>query len=337
MKPLVISSGDPSGIGLEIVLKAWLLRHSLKLPPFFVIVDPALIKKRIAFLQLDVPIQKITAEQTLSVFPTALPIVSLKNSQIDQIALPSKNNARGIIESIERSVEYVINGRASGLVTCPISKQTLYEAEFTFPGHTEFLAYLAKRYHHKTFKPVMMLAGPNLRTIPITVHIALDQVPKVLTTKTIVETALIAEKDMKYRFRIEKPRLIIAGLNPHAGEGGAMGKQENTIIMPAIDILQKKGVVVSGPAPADTLFHEKARCNYDVALCMYHDQALIPVKTIGFDDTVNVTLGLPFIRTSPDHGTAFDIADKNIASPKSFIAALKLADELTKNSMHYDH
>ncbi|MET3589437.1 4-hydroxythreonine-4-phosphate dehydrogenase [Bartonella silvatica] len=334
MTALVVSSGDPSGIGPEIALKAWNLRMMRQVPPFVLIADPNIMRSRARFLQIDIEIESVSINNAVKNFQAALPIIPLKNQQSDQRGLPSPHNAAGIIESIERSVQFIQSGHACALVTCPIAKKNLYDAGFEFPGHTEFLANLAYKISNKYYHPVMMLSGPRLKTVPITVHIPFKEVPSHLTHHLIIQTARITESDLRKRFRITSPRLAVAGLNPHAGEEGAMGKEDIEIIIPAIEYLKKKGLNIVGPLPADTMFHEQARKMYDAALCMYHDQALIPVKTLDFDTTVNVTLGLPFIRTSPDHGTAFDIADKGIASPESFIAALKLANQLAENSVN---
>lgn len=331
MLPLAISSGDPSGIGLEITLKAWLLRKSLKLAPFFIIGDRDIIIKRAHNLSLDIKTHLTSIHNLAQNFDNSLPILPLSHKQIDKVGKPLKHNAAGIIEAIERGVSLIFAKKARALVTCPIAKKNLYEAGFQFPGHTEFLSALSHQHTGKLVKPVMMLAGPQLKTVPITVHIPLKQVPQHLSQNLITEIASICHYDLIHKFGMKKPRIVIAGLNPHAGESGAMGNEEKDIIEPAIDILRTKGIDIIGPLPADTMFHKRARAQYDVALCMYHDQALIPVKTIGFDETVNVTLGLPFIRTSPDHGTAFDIAGKNIALPDSLIAAIQLADQLSKN------
>ncbi|MHC5306818.1 4-hydroxythreonine-4-phosphate dehydrogenase PdxA [Bartonella sp. LJL80] len=332
MLPLAVSSGDPAGIGPEIALKAWSLRHSADVPAFVILADPDVLRERAKLLDFSVPLQIVSSDNPEFDFTNALPVIALESRQKACAGQPHVGNAAGVIEAIERGAKLTLEGHSKGLVTCPIAKKTLYDAGFKFPGHTEFLAALAERLTGKAVQPVMMLAGPELSTIPITVHIPLEDVSRVLTTDLIVETALITAADLQSRFGLAAPRIAVAGLNPHAGESGSMGEQEQNIIIPAIEILRKKGVDIIGPMPADTMFHERARKAYDVALCMYHDQALIPVKTIGFDDTVNVTLGLPFIRTSPDHGTAFDIADRGIASPDSFIAALKLANRLAENS-----
>ena len=340
LPPLAVSSGDPAGIGLEIALKAWLLRQSRDIPPFFVLADPDMTNETISALKFNVPLKIVEPDAltgVVSLFHDNFPVLKLDNRQSGKPGHPSSKNAAGIVEAIERGAHLVNAHKASALVTCPIAKNVLYDAGFHFPGHTEFLADLAKQMNGKTYQPVMMLWGPELKTIPVTVHIALEKVPGSLSEDLLVSTGLIVAHDLRERFGINKPRLAIAGLNPHAGERGAMGKEESTIIEPAIEILRSHGIDVTGPFPSDTMFNVRARKNYDVALCMYHDQALIPVKTIGFDDTVNVTLGLPFIRTSPDHGTAFDIAGKGIASPDSFIAALKLAQTLATNARHHDN
>ncbi|WP_375665872.1 4-hydroxythreonine-4-phosphate dehydrogenase PdxA [Bartonella sp. TT121SHDZB] len=333
MTALVVSGGDPAGIGPEIALKAWSLRVTRQVPPFVLLADPDVIRSRARFLQIDVEVESVLISNPVKNFQNAFPIIPLKNKQSDQVGIPSSNNAAGIIEAIKRSVQLIQSGHACALITCPITKKNLYDAGFQFPGHTEFLADLAHKAFHKCYHPVMMLVGPRLKTVPITVHIPFKDVPSQLTRHLIIQAALITERDLKTRFKITSPRLAVAGLNPHAGEGGAMGKEDIEVITPTIEYLKQKGLNITGPLPADTMFHECARKTYDAALCMYHDQALIPVKTLDFDTTVNVTLGLPFIRTSPDHGTAFDIADKGLASPESFIAALKLANQLAKNNL----
>jgi len=269
-----------------------------------------------------------TPAQAARVFHGALPVVPLVARFVDSPGRPDPANAAGTVEAIERAVADCLAGHAAAVVTCPIAKKPLYDAGFGFPGHTEYLAHLASLHSGVEVTPVMLLAGPELRTVPVTIHIALAEVPKALTTELIVTTGRITAADLASRFGIAKPRLAIAGLNPHAGEGGAMGSEDERIIGPAIDILRALGIDAFGPLPADTLFHARARAGYDVAICMYHDQALIPAKALAFDEAVNVTLGLPFIRTSPDHGTAFDIAGQGVARADSLIAALKLASKL---------
>jgi 4-hydroxythreonine-4-phosphate dehydrogenase len=255
-------------------------------------------------------------------------VVPLAARFTDNPGRPDPANAAGTIEAIDRAVADCLAGHAAAVVTCPIAKKPLYDAGFGFPGHTEYLAHLASLHTGGAVTPVMLLAGPELRTVPVTIHIALAEVPKVLTTELIVAISRITAADLASRFGIARPRLALAGLNPHAGESGAMGTEDERIIRPAVEILRAQGIDAFGPLPADTMFHARARAGYDVAICMYHDQALIPAKALAFDEAVNVTLGLPFIRTSPDHGTAFDIAGKGIARPDSLIAALKLARRL---------
>ncbi|RWA98980.1 4-hydroxythreonine-4-phosphate dehydrogenase PdxA [Mesorhizobium sp.] len=325
---LALSAGDPSGVGPEIAIAAWQARDSAGVPPFYLIADPALIAARARLLGADVPITETVPAEAERVFGRALPVMPLAARFVDDPGRPDPANAAGIIEAIDRAVDDCLGGRAAAVVTCPIAKKPLYDAGFRFPGHTEYLAHLATLHTGAQAMPVMMLAGPELRTVPVTIHIALREVPEALTTDLIVATARITAADLEYRFGIAKPRLAVAGLNPHAGEGGAMGAEDERIIRPAIERLRAEGIDAFGPLPADTLFHARARAGYDVALCMYHDQALIPAKALAFDEAVNVTLGLPFIRTSPDHGTAFDIAGKGIARTDSLIAALRLARRL---------
>ncbi|WP_395383122.1 4-hydroxythreonine-4-phosphate dehydrogenase PdxA [Mesorhizobium sp. UC22_110] len=329
--PLALSVGDPSGIGPEIALAAWERRKESGVPAFYLLADPILLAARGRRVGATATIAETTPEKANAVFQDALPVVPLEAKFLDTAGHPDPVNAKGVIEAIDRTVADCLAGRAAGVVTCPIAKKPLYDAGFGFPGHTEYLAHLATRHSGRTVMPVMLLAGPDLRTVPVTIHMPLATVPKVLTTELIVETARITARDLKGRFGIEAPRLAIAGLNPHAGEGGSMGKEDLEIVAPAVQALRSAGIDARGPLPADTLFHRRARAGYDVALCMYHDQALIPAKTLAFDEAVNVTLGLPFVRTSPDHGTAFDIAGSGIARPDSLIAALKLAAELAGN------
>ena len=313
---LALTSGDPSGIGPEIAAAAWRRRREDAVPPFYLLGDPALMRARAP----DVRLALVEPREAANVFSEALPVVPLKAGFTDAAGLPDTANAAGIIEAIERAVADVAAGRADALVTCPIAKKPLYDAGFAYPGHTEFLGHLAGGA-----RPVMMLAGPSLRAVPVTVHIALAEVPRRLTSEAIVETAVITARDLSRKFAVARPRLAIAGLNPHAGENGAMGREDEEIVRPAVEALRARGIDARGPLPADTMFHARARATYDAAVCMYHDQALIPAKALAFDETVNVTLGLPFIRTSPDHGTAFDIAGKGVARPDSLIAALKMA------------
>lgn len=329
---LALSVGDPSGIGPEIAIAAWRTRHLSGLPSFYLLADPALMAARARRLGADIPIIEASPADAANTFQDALPVVPLAARLVDSPGLADPANAEGTIEAIDRAVADCLAGHAAAVVTCPIAKKPLYDAGFRFPGHTEYLAHLASRHTGADVRPVMLLAGPELRTVPVTIHIALAEVPRQLTSELIVTTARITAHDLASRFGINRPRLAIAGLNPHAGEGGSMGHEDDRIIRPAVEVLRVEGIDAVGPLPADTLFHARARAAYDVALCMYHDQALIPAKALAFDEAVNVTLGLPFIRTSPDHGTAFDIAGKGIARADSLIAALKLARRLADGS-----
>jgi 4-hydroxythreonine-4-phosphate dehydrogenase len=325
--PLAVTMGDPAGVGPELVLRAWLARSSAS-PAFFVLADPAALAGLARRLDLAVPLAEATPAEAAAAFPRALPVAPLAARADAAPGAPSPAFAAATIESIERAVGYVKSGAARAVVTNPIAKATLYAAGFKFPGHTEFLGALAKRDWGGAAQPVMMIWSEALAVVPITIHVALDDVPRMLTRDLIVSTARIVAADMNSRFGVARPRLAFAGLNPHAGEGGAMGREEIDTIAPAIEALRGEGLDVVGPLPADTMFHAAARARYDVALTMYHDQGLIPAKTLAFDSGVNVTLGLPFVRTSPDHGTAFDIAGQGVASPTSLIAALRLAARL---------
>lgn len=326
--PIAVTIGDPSGIGPELAIRSWLLRDVRDCPPFYVLGDPAQLGARAAAIGATLAVAEVDPSETAAAFGRALPIVPLKNCLAESPGRPDTENAAGITESIERAVDDCFGGRAAAMVTNPIAKKPLYDAGFRFPGHTEFLGHLAERARGQTYLPVMMLAGPALRTVPVTIHVPLSEVPPLLTTHLIVSTARVVAADLRSRFAIARPRLAVAGLNPHAGEDGAMGDEDIRVVKPAVAALNAEGIEATGPHPADTMFHERARATYDAAICMYHDQALIPVKTLAFDETVNVTLGLPFIRTSPDHGTAFDIAGTGKARPDSLIAALKLAAKL---------
>ncbi|WP_210340219.1 4-hydroxythreonine-4-phosphate dehydrogenase PdxA [Microvirga splendida] len=325
---LLLTQGDPAGIGPELALRAWLLRKEHALPPFAVLSDPAFLERVAQSQGWDVPIIAVETAQIPKVFPKALPVLPLSVSVAAQPGRPDAGAAASVVESIERAVQLVRQGAASALVTNPIAKHVLYEAGFRHPGHTEYLAALASEGTNETFHPVMMLWSEQLAVVPVTVHIPLANVPSALTTDLIVLTGRIVARELRERFGIANPRLALAGLNPHAGENGAMGAEDGGVIAPAIDILRQEGIEAAGPLPADTMFHARARSRYDAALAMYHDQALIPIKTIAFDEAVNVTLGLPFVRTSPDHGPAFDIAGQGIARPDSLIAAIKLAARL---------
>ncbi|MFB9951187.1 4-hydroxythreonine-4-phosphate dehydrogenase PdxA [Rhizobium puerariae] len=331
-RPLALTQGDPAGIGPDITLAAWVARDRYALPPFLFLGDPAVLKSRADLLDLDVPIREADAENALSVFADALPVLPISAGAEVAAGEPHVATAKGTIGAIEKAVSLAFEGRVAGTVTNPIAKSILYQAGFGFPGHTEFLADLAEKATGRKALPVMMLSGPKLRAIPVTIHIPIKDVPSALTTSLIEETCRIAHHDLKTRFGIAQPRLAVAGLNPHAGEDGSIGREDQDVIHPAVFKLRAEGIHVFGPLPADTMFHDEARARYDVAVCMYHDQALIPAKALGFDTSVNVTLGLPFIRTSPDHGTAFGIAGQGIARETSLVEAIRLAGELAEKA-----
>lgn len=327
--PLAITLGEPAGIGLDLILQSWLQRRARGLPPFFVAGDPDCLARRADLLGLDVAIETCAEKDTPAVFPNALPVVPTGHATRGLPAEPSSADAEGVIASIDACVIAVRSGSARAVVTAPIHKRTLYAAGFSHPGHTEYLGTLAERLFGVTATPIMMLAGPELRTVPVTVHIPLRDVPATLTPTMIVTAGQIVARDLVDRFGIENPRIAVTGLNPHAGEGGALGHEDELIVAPAVGELQLRKIDARGPFPADAIFSAAARKTYDVVLAMYHDQALIPVKTLAFDETVNVTLGLPFVRTSPDHGTAFDLAGTGRARPESFLASIAMADRMT--------
>ena len=318
--PLAVSMGDPAGIGPEIVAAAWATRIVERLPPFFAIGD-----RRALEAVWNGPIATLSAPgDAAAAFNTALPLVQVDDPGEIIPGDPNLAGARCALDSLEIAVGLARNGFAGGIVTGPVSKAQLYAIGFNYPGQTEFVA---ERCGIATSNAVMMLAGPTLRTVPITVHMALADVPRLLTTELIVAKARVTARALIRDFGIARPRLVFAGLNPHAGESGTLGREELDVIRPAMEQLLAEDMDVRGPLPADSMFHVAVRSQYDAAMCMYHDQALIPLKTLHFDDGVNVTLGLPIVRTSPDHGTAFDIAGKELASPKAMIAAIRMAGE----------
>jgi len=323
-KPLALTLGEPAGIGPDIAIAAWLQRAELKLPAFYLTGDRDFLGRRAKVLGLDVELKDVRAEDAVAAFPDALPVVATGQLATAQPGHPDDSSADAAIGSIRHAVGDVIAGQAAAVVTNPIAKSVLYRAGFRHPGHTEFLAELASG-DGKPPQPVMLLWSPALAVVPVTIHLSVRDALEQLSSDLIVSTARIVVADLKRRFGVARPRLAISGLNPHAGEDGSLGVEEQTIIAPAIETLRGDGINVRGPLPADTMFHEAARKTYDCAICMYHDQALIPAKTLAFEEAVNVTLGLPFIRTSPDHGTAFDIAGTGRANPSSLIAALRLA------------
>ena len=318
--PLAICMGDPAGIGPEVVARAWALRHEHNLPSFFAIGD-----RRALTAVWDGPVATLdNPTDAATAFGDALPLVQVDDPGDIIPGQPNLAGARCALDSLELGVGLARNAMASGLVTGPVSKAQLYQIGFNYPGQTEFVA---ERCGVAESRAVMMLAGPTLRTVPLTVHVPLSEVPRAITRELILTRARIVARALIRDFGLPNPRLAVAGLNPHAGEKATLGREEAEIIAPAIAELQAEGLDIVGPLAADTMFHPPARARYDAALCMYHDQALIPLKTLHFDDGVNTTLGLPIIRTSPDHGTAFNIAGTGTATPAAMIAAIRLAAE----------
>jgi 4-hydroxythreonine-4-phosphate dehydrogenase len=329
--PLALTMGEPAGIGPDVTLAAWARRDEYRLPAFYCLGDPALYADLARRLNLDVPVETTSPGDAAAVFARALPVVQLSAPVKAVPGSPSPATAQSVIEAIARAVGDVRAGLAGAVVTCPIAKKVLFDAGFRHPGHTEFLGTLSATWTGKPARPVMMLAGPEPKTVPVTIHIPLHDVAGALTSALIVDTARIVADELRRRFATPAPRLAVAGLNPHAGENGAFGDEDDRIIRPAVETLRAEGIDARGPLSSDAMFHAKARSTYDAAICMYHDQALIPAKTISFTETVNVTLSLAFIRTSPDHGTAFDIAGSGKADAASLAAALRLAAELVRN------
>lgn len=333
LPPLAVTSGEPAGIAAEITIKAW---HETRLDEaaFFVIGDPDLLAATAANLGIATEIAAIErAEEALSCFKRAIPVLRTPLAARVSPGVPDARNAHAVLASIQRAVELVRAGQAAAIVTNPIHKGVLYEAGFRHPGHTEYLAELAG----SGTRPVMMLACRELRVVPVTVHLSLSEAVRSLTREEIVACGAITARALQTDFGVAEPVIAVAGLNPHAGEGGHLGREEIDIIGPAIDDLRAQGIRVRGPAPADTLFHARARAGVDAVICMYHDQALIPLKTIDFDGGVNVTLGLPFVRTSPDHGTAFDIAGVGKASAASLVTSLRFAAEMASRRAAASH
>jgi 4-hydroxythreonine-4-phosphate dehydrogenase len=331
-RPLALTLGEPAGIGADITLAAWRRRSELALPPFYLLADPVDLARRAKRLALDVPIAVVEPAAAASAFGTALPVVDIGVAVTAEPGRPDPSSAPAALAAIHRAVADVEAGLAAAIVTNPVAKNVLYRSGFAEPGHTEYLAKLAQGRAGKPLHPVMMLWSPELAVVPVTIHLPLREVVARLSTHLIVETGRIVARDLVARFGLARPRLVVAGLNPHAGEDGALGKEDLDLVRPAVERLQADGIDARGPLPADTLFHAAARASYDAALAMYHDQALIPIKTLAFDHAVNVTLGLPFVRTSPDHGTAFDIAGTGRADATSLVAALALAARLSARS-----
>ncbi len=326
--PLALTMGEPAGVGGDITLKIWAERRASGVPPFVLLDSPDRLIALAARLGLDVPVLAVaSAAEAVGCFDSALPVFPVELAASVVAGRPDPANGAAVIASIDRAVALVQAGEAAAVVTNPIQKSSLYAAGFRHPGHTEYLAHLAGLAE----EPIMMLASAELRVVPVTIHVSLREAVNQLTTAAILHAGRVTAAALRRDFGIDQPRLAVAGLNPHAGEGGAMGREEIDIITPAIDALRAEGIAAFGPRPSDTLFHAAARSGFDAALCMYHDQALIPLKTIDFDSGVNITLGLPFVRTSPDHGTALDIAGTGRASAVSLLAALRTAAAMADN------
>jgi 4-hydroxythreonine-4-phosphate dehydrogenase len=332
MRPLALTLGEPAGIGPDLALALWRERASLAVPPFFLMGDPEFLAARARSLGLAVEIAECAPAEAGRHFATALPVLSLGMRATASPGKPDGTSAACARAAIERAVALVQAGEASAVVTNPIAKSVMAEAGFRFPGHTEFLAQLAAQPGAAPPLPVMLIWSEELAVVPVTIHVPLAEVPRLLTTDLIAETGRIVAREMTLRFGVAQPRLAVCGLNPHAGEHGWLGREDEEIVRPAVERLKAEGISASGPHPADTLFHRAARANFDVALGMYHDQVLVPAKTLAFERAANVTLGLPFVRTSPDHGTAFDLAGTGKGDPTSLLHALKLARRLADAS-----
>jgi 4-hydroxythreonine-4-phosphate dehydrogenase len=333
VQPLALTLGEPAGIGPDLALAIWRRRAELDIPPFYIVGDTDFLGRRARQLGLRVPIETVNPDRAVAVFHAALPVVALDVAVTAEPGRPDGSSAPAAIAAIRRGVADVMAGSAAAIVTNPVAKNVLYNSGFAEPGHTEFLATLVQEACGKTLHPVMMLWSPELAVVPVTIHLPLKEIFEHLSVGLVVEAGRIVAHDLVTRFGLARPRLAIAGLNPHAGEAGMLGEEDRAIVAPAVAALRAEGIDANGPLPADSMFHAQARSSYDAALCMYHDQALIPIKTLAFDHAVNVTLGLPFVRTSPDHGTAFDIAGKGTADPTSLIAALRLAARLAGSAV----
>lgn len=327
--PFAITAGDPAGIGPEIIGKSWQVRDTYKLHPFFAIGDANIFK-----LHWDGPVTIISSpDEALECFGNALPVMHIGDCDNISLGEPNLSGAHIAFQALEHAVGLTRNGNAKAVITAPVSKKQLYDVGFTHPGQTEFIA---ERCGISKSNATMMLAGPSLRVVPMTTHIALQDVAKILTEDMIRNCIISTHNGLIRSFGIDDPIIAIAGLNPHAGEEGTMGNEEISLLIPVIEELNAKGYRILGPLPADTMFHTEARARYDAAICCYHDQALIPLKTLYFHEAVNLTLGLPIIRTSPDHGTAFNIAGKNIARADSMVAAIKMAENIAHARKIYE-
>lgn len=335
--PLVVTLGDPAGIGPEITVKSWQALRDSKQHAFALIAPPAVINAALKNAGMPPAASLSHVSEAAEIFEQSLPIIPIEGFAPDA-GKPNSKTAPAITSSIETAVTLCLSGDAGGMVTNPIAKHVLYDAGFKFPGHTEYLGALTQHATMATPRgPVMMLSGGGLRVALATVHLALSEAAATLSQAHIIDSARVMHHALKQDFGIKTPRIAITGLNPHAGEGGALGLEEIEIINPAAKALRDEGIHVTNAQPADTLFHAEAREGYDAVLAMYHDQGLIPVKTLDFHGGVNITLGLPIVRTSPDHGTAFAIAGKNIARPDSLIAAIRSARQIADNRRRYTY
>lgn len=329
IRPFAISCGDPAGIGPEVIVKSWQQRHSAKLHPFFIVGNIADFERF-----AGISVRKITdPSEAVALFDDHLPVLQVHYSDAAIPGQPTIDGAQCSMRALEFACGLTRTGDAAAIITGPVSKSQLYKVGFRYPGQTEYVSQCCGIAPENA---VMMLAGPSLKVIPLTTHIALKDVPIALTKELIIAHATTAHKAMIRNFDILTPRIAVAGLNPHAGEDGNLGKEEILVMQPAINELRQEGLDISPPQPADSLFHEEARAKYDVVLCPYHDQALVPLKTLHFFDGINMTLGLPIIRTSPDHGTAFGIAGQDIADPRSMIAAIQMAQTAMINRQKHD-
>ena len=328
LAPIAVSMGEPAGIGPDLILQLYAQRVEHELPPFIVFGSMAFLAARARRLGLSINFAETTVGEAVGHFPVALPVAHIDGLVPDKPGDTSPLSAKVVMESISRGVAETLAGHCRALVTAPIHKAALYKAGFKYPGHTEYLAALCAN-GEGTPLPVMMLVHEDLRVVPLTIHVPLRDVPGLITPKLIRETALIVEHDLRTRFGIENPKIGITGLNPHAGEGGSIGTEDRDIILPTVLDLQRNGVDIEGPNSADTIFYLPNWRKYDAVIAMYHDQALIPIKTVAFDEGVNITLGLPIVRTSPDHGTAFDLTGTGNGSINSMLASIRLADRLT--------
>jgi 4-hydroxythreonine-4-phosphate dehydrogenase len=329
---LALTLGEPAGIGPDIAISAWQRRMELDLAPFYILADPIFLRRRAAQLAQNIPFAVVEPAAATAAFASALPVVDIGVAVSAEAGQPDETSSPAALAAIRRAVADVQAGHAAAVVTNPVAKNVLYQSGFSEPGHTEYLAKLSEQFTGKPVHPVMLLWSAELAVVPVTIHLPLKDVFARLTADLIVETGRIVARDLRHRFGIANPRLAVAGLNPHAGEQGTLGIEDIEIVQPAVRTLVAEGIQARGPLSADSMFHQTARDSYDAALAMYHDQALIPIKTLAFDHAVNVTLGLPFVRTSPDHGTAFDIAGSGRADPSSLIAAIRLAARLAANS-----